>query len=98
MIPNPECYDDNSGVSLFPLVDITLWRNQEFIGEIKRKPIHNPYSFILDDDHTNSYEGGDLIQISVNWNWRGQKTSRDYSVVVYAQQPITIIDENGSTN
>ena len=79
-------------------MDINLWKNDQFIGGIDMKPIHNPYTFILDDDHSSSYEAGDTIKISVFWNWRNQRANRDYSVVVYAQQPIKILDELGRTN
>lgn len=97
MIPSPECHSGTPTLKV-PYVDLVLYKNGDQIGGIDMKPMHNSFSFILDDDHKNSYEAGDELKLTVKWNWLKQKTSRDYTVVVYSQQPIAIKDELGQTN
>ena len=94
MIPSPSCYDNMTAENeKDPRVDFVIYRNDEEIAGFRYYRMHTTKSIALSDNHWRTFEAGDTFKITVIWDWREQKVHRDYSVVVYAKQPIEIVDE-----
>lgn len=86
MIPEA-CYKDSQAA--FPYVDIQIYKNNKLVDSFLRKPEFQPFWYTAQQS---DYGIGDTFTISVQYDWNSQSVSRDYSVIVYAQQNIAILN------
>ena len=92
MIPEA-CF--KNGQSPYPYVDIFIFHNNVLVDKYIQKPEFQPFWYTAQQGR---YKSGDSFTIKVQYNWNSQAVARDYSVVVYSQQNIEIVDEYYESN
>ena len=78
-----------------PDTAFTITKGAKVLANITRLSTAHPWYYHLKPEH---YSAGTVLSMTTKFNWHWQLAARDYSIVVYAKQNVTIKDSGGKTN
>jgi len=80
-----------------PNYGATYLQNGKVVHQSRRLPYMIPYQYVLSADSAD-YAAGDVITVKIDYAWARRLAARDFSLVVYSKQDITIYDADRKQN